>query len=203
MAKYLPYADIDRAPEEKKRGITINSTTLEYQTEKRHFSHVDCPGHNDYVKNMITGAARMDVAILVISAADGPMSQTKQHLLLCKQVGVKDIVVFLNKSDLVSDEDMYQLIELEVRELLTNYGFDGKAAIFVRGSALSALDGTNKEKGEDSIKRLLDVLDSQIKLPKRAIDKPFLLSIDHSLNIPVSIIYLIKIREEELLQQEL
>lgn len=185
MAKYLPYADIDRAPEEKKRGITINSTTLEYQTEKRHFSHVDCPGHNDYVKNMITGAARMDVAILVISAADGPMSQTKEHILLCKQVGVKDIVVFLNKSDLVSDEEMYQLIELEVRELLTNYGFDGKAAIFVRGAALCALDGTNKEKGEDSIKRLLDVLDSQIKLPKRAIDKPFLLSIDHSLNIPV------------------
>ena len=185
MAKYLPYADIDKAPEEKKRGITINSTTLEYQTEKRHFSHVDCPGHNDYVKNMITGAARMDVAILVISAADGPMSQTKEHLLLCKQVGVKDIVVFMNKSDLVSDEEMYQLIEMEVRELLTNYGFDGKKAIFVRGSALAAIDGSNKEKGEDSIKRLLDVLDSQLPLPPRSIDKPFLLSIDHTINIGV------------------
>ncbi len=183
MSKYYKYEEIDRAPEEKARGITINSTTLEYSTDKRHFSHVDCPGHTDYVKNMITGAARMDVAILVVSAADGPMPQTREHLLLCKQVGVKDVVVFLNKADQVKDDELYELVELEVRDLLTSYGFEGKKSIFVRGSALCALEGKRKEIGEDSIAKLLDVMDSKVPIPERELNKPLIMHVDHTLTI--------------------
>ena len=181
MSKFYKYEDIDRAPEEKSRGITINSTTLEYSTEKRHFSHIDCPGHTDYVKNMITGAARMDIAILVVSAADGPMSQTREHLLLCKQVGVKDIVVYLNKGDQVKDDELYELIEMEVRDLLDQYGFVGKNAKFVHGSALCAIEGKRKELGEDSIVRLLTVLDTEIPVPPRELTKPFIMNIQHTL----------------------
>ena len=176
--KYFKYEDIDRAPEEKSRGITINSTTIEYQTEKRHFSHVDCPGHTDYVKNMITGAACMDIAILVVSAADGPMSQTKEHLLLCKQAGVKDIVIYLNKADQVKDDELYELVEMEIRDLMDSYGFIGKNALFVHGSALCALEDKRKEMGENSIAKLMDVLDSKIKIPDRELNKPFLMSVD-------------------------
>ena len=183
MSKYYKYDEIDRAPEEKARGITINSTTLEYQTEKRHFSHVDCPGHADYVKNMITGAARMDTGILVVSAPDGPMPQTREHLLLCKQVGVKSIIVYLNKAEQVKDDELFELVELELKDLLTSYGFDGANTIFIRGSALCALDGTKKEIGEDSIKKLLDAMDSKIPIPPRPIDKPFFMNIDHSLTV--------------------
>lgn len=183
MSKFYKYEDIDRAPEERSRGITINSTTLEYQTEKRHFSHIDCPGHADYVKNMITGAARMDVAILVVSAADGPMPQTKEHLLLCGQVGVKDVVIFMNKADLVKDDEMYELIELEIRDMLDGYGFNGKGAHFLRGSARCALDGQRKEIGEDSIKKLLDTLDSTIPIPPRPLNEPFFMNVEHALTI--------------------
>ena len=183
MSKYYKYEEIDRAPEEKARGITINSTTLEYQTDKRHFSHVDCPGHTDYVKNMITGAARMDVAILVVSASDGPMPQTREHLLLCKQVGVKEVVVFLNKADTLKDDELYELVELEVRDLLTSYGFEGKKALFVRGSALCALEGKRKEIGEDSITKLLEVLDSKVPIPDRELNKSFIMHVDHTLNV--------------------
>ena len=144
---------------------------------------MDCPGHMDYVKNMITGAARMDTAILVVSAADGPMSQTREHILLCKQVGVKTIVVYLNKADQVKDDEIFQLIELELKEMLDSYGFDGKNTFFVRGSALCALDGSNKELGENSIKNLLEVLDTKMPLPPRALDKPFIMSIDHTLTV--------------------
>ncbi len=184
MSKFFKYEEIDKAPEEKSRGITINSTTLEYQTEKRHFSHVDCPGHSDYVKNMITGAARMDVAILVVSAADGPMPQTREHILLCGQVGVKDVVVFLNKADQVKDDEMYQLVEMEVRDMLDAYGFKGKTTHFIHGSALCALEGKRKDIGEDSIKQLLDTLDSKIPVPQRPLDKPFMMNVDHTLTIP-------------------
>ncbi len=148
QAKFADYNDIDRAPEEKSRGITINSTTLEYESEKMHYGHVDCPGHADYVKNMITGAARMDGGILVVSAADGAMPQTREHILLCRQVGVKNIIVYLNKCDLVDDEEMHELVEMEVRELLSQYEYDGDDTIFIKGSALSALEGKDPEIGE-------------------------------------------------------
>lgn len=144
---FKDYADIDKAPEEKARGITINATTIEYETENRHYGHVDCPGHADYVKNMITGAARLDGAVLVVSAADGAMPQTREHILLCRQVGVKTIIVFLNKCDIVDDEEMHELVEMEVRELLSAYEYDGDNAVFVKGSALSALNGTDPELG--------------------------------------------------------
>lgn len=144
---FKDYNDIDKSPEEKARGITINATTIEYETETRHYGHVDCPGHADYVKNMITGAARMDGGILVVSAADGAMPQTREHILLCRQVGVKTIIVFLNKCDLVQDEEMHELVEMEVRELLSSYDYDGDNTIFVKGSALSALNGTDPEIG--------------------------------------------------------
>jgi len=148
---FKDYNDIDKSPEEKARGITINATTIEYETEKRHYGHVDCPGHADYVKNMITGAARMDGGILVVSAADGAMPQTREHILLCRQVGVKTIIVFLNKCDLVQDEEMHELVEMEVRELLASYDYDGDNVVFIKGSALSALNGTDPEIGEQAM----------------------------------------------------
>jgi len=149
---FKDYNDIDKAPEEKARGITINASTIEYQTATRHYGHVDCPGHADYVKNMITGAARMDGGILVVSAADGAMPQTREHILLCRQVGVKTIIVFMNKCDLVQDEEMHELVEMEVRELLSYYDYDGDNTVFVKGSALSALNGTDPEIGVEAMK---------------------------------------------------
>jgi len=149
---FKDYSEIDKAPEEKARGITINSTTIEYETENRHYGHVDCPGHADYVKNMITGAARMDGGILVVSATDGAMPQTREHILLCRQVGVKNIVIFLNKCDIVDDEEMHELVEMEVRELLSDYEYDGDEIPIIKGSALSALNGTDPEIGVEAIK---------------------------------------------------
>src|SRR2546422_9474548 len=165
------YDQIDAAPEEKARGITINTAHVEYQTEKRHYAHVDCPGHADYIKNMITGAAQMDGAILVVSAADGPMPQTREHILLARQVGVPAIVVFLNKADMVDDKEILDLVELEVRELLSKYNFPGDATPIVVGSALKALDGDGSDIGEAAILKLMDAVDSYIKEPARAIDK--------------------------------
>jgi elongation factor Tu len=180
---FKDYADIDKSPEEKARGITINATTIEYETEGRHYGHVDCPGHADYVKNMITGAARMDGGILVVSAADGAMPQTREHILLCRQVGVKTIIVFLNKCDLVDDEEMHELVEMEVRELLSSYDYDGDNCIVVKGSALSALNGTDPELGEQAMEKLVAAMDEHIIEPERLSDKDFLMSIDSSLNI--------------------
>jgi len=148
---FKDYGDIDKSPEEKARGITINATTIEYETANRHYGHVDCPGHADYVKNMITGAARMDGGILVVSAADGAMPQTREHILLCRQVGVKSIIVFLNKCDLVPDEEMHELVEMEVRELLSHYEYDGDNTIFIKGSALCALNGSDEELGKKAM----------------------------------------------------
>ena len=184
QAEFKDYHDIDRAPEEKARGITINATTIEYESATRHYGHVDCPGHADYVKNMITGAARMDGGILVVSAADGAMPQTREHILLCRQVGVKNIIVFLNKCDMVTDPEMHELVEMEVRELLNQYEYDGDNAVFVKGSALCALNGTEPELGEKAMEKLIEALDSQIELPERLKDKDFLMSIDSSVNIP-------------------
>jgi elongation factor Tu len=184
QAEFKDYHDIDRAPEEKARGITINATTIEYESATRHYGHVDCPGHADYVKNMITGAARMDGGILVVSAADGAMPQTREHILLCRQVGVKNIVVFLNKCDMVTDPEMHELVEMEVRELLNTYEYDGDNTVFVKGSALCALNGTEPELGEKAMEQLVAALDSQIQLPERLKDKDFLMSIDSSVNIP-------------------
>ena len=180
---FKDYADIDRAPEEKARGITINATTIEYETPTRHYGHVDCPGHADYVKNMITGAARMDGGILVVSAADGAMPQTREHILLCRQVGVKTIIVFLNKCDLVDDEEMHELVEMEVRELLSSYDYDGDNTVFIKGSALCALNGTDKVLGEDAMEQLVQALDDNIIEPERLVKKDFLMSIDQSVNI--------------------
>ena len=175
------YADIDAAPEEKARGITINTAHVEYQTEKRHYAHVDCPGHADYVKNMITGAAQMDGAILVVSAADGPMPQTREHILLARQVGVPNIVVFLNKVDLIDDKDLLDLVEEEIRDLLTKYQFDGKAAKLIRGSATAALEG--KPEGKAAIQALMEAIDSEIAEPVRELDKPFLMSVEDVFSI--------------------
>lgn len=161
QAEFKDYHDIDRAPEEKARGITINATTIEYESATRHYGHVDCPGHADYVKNMITGAARMDGGILVVSAADGAMPQTREHILLCRQVGVKNIVVFLNKCDMVTDPEMHELVEMEVRELLNTYEYDGDNTVFVKGSALCALNGTDPELGEKAMEKLINALDTQ------------------------------------------
>jgi elongation factor Tu len=152
---FKDYADIDKSPEEKSRGITINATTVEYETETRHYGHVDCPGHADYVKNMITGAARMDGGILVVSAADGAMPQTREHILLCRQVGVKSIIVFLNKIDLVEDPEMHELVEMEVRELLSSYEYDGDNIPIIKGSALAALNGTDPELGVQALEQLV------------------------------------------------
>ena len=182
-AEFKDYHDIDKAPEEKARGITINATTIEYESENRHYGHVDCPGHADYVKNMITGAARMDGGILVVSATDGAMPQTKEHILLCRQVGVKNIIVFLNKCDVVTDPEMHELVEMEVRELLSHYEYDGDNTPFIKGSALCALNGTEPELGEKAIEKLIDALDKNIEIPIREKDKDFMMSIDTSVNI--------------------
>ena len=175
-AEFMDYANIDKAPEERERGITINTAHVEYQTEKRHYAHVDCPGHADYVKNMITGAAQMDGAILVIAATDGPMAQTREHILLARQVGVPRMVVFLNKCDMVDDEELLDLVEMEVRELLTEYGFDGDNTPIIRGSALKALEGDPAWTAK--IDELMDAVDEWIPTPERDNDKPFLMSIE-------------------------
>ena len=176
LAKFEDYANIDKAPEERERGITINTAHVEYETEKRHYAHVDCPGHADYVKNMITGAAQMDGAILVIAATDGPMAQTREHILLSRQVGVPRMVVFLNKCDLVDDEELLDLVEMEVRELLSEYGFDGDNTPIVRGSGLKALEGDAKY--EDAIMELMNAVDEWIETPARDTEKPFLMPIE-------------------------
>ena len=177
------YEEIDSAPEEKARGITINSAHVEYETANRHYAHVDCPGHADYVKNMITGAAQMDGAILVVSAADGPMPQTREHILLARQVGVPAIVVFLNKVDQVDDEELLELVEVEVRELLSSYDFPGDDIPIVSGSALAALEGKDDQIGKDKIKELMEVVDSYIPAPVRDIDKDFLMPIEDVFSI--------------------
>ncbi|WAM05287.1 elongation factor Tu [Mycoplasmopsis cynos] len=177
LSEARDYASIDNAPEEKARGITINTSHIEYQTEKRHYAHVDCPGHADYVKNMITGAAQMDGAILVVAATDGPMPQTREHILLSKQVGVPRIVVFLNKVDMLEgEEEMIELVEVEIRSLLSEYGFDGDNAPIIRGSALKALEGDAKY--EEKILELMDAVDSYIETPVKEYDKPFLMAVE-------------------------
>ena len=175
-AEFQDYANIDKAPEERERGITINTAHIEYETDKRHYAHVDCPGHADYVKNMITGAAQMDGAILVIAATDGPMAQTREHILLSRQVGVPRMVVFLNKCDMVDDEELLDLVEMEVRELLTEYGYDGDNTPVIRGSALKALEGDAEY--EAKIGELMDAVDDWIETPARDIDKPFLMPVE-------------------------
>ena len=175
-AKFEDYADIDKAPEERERGITINTAHVEYETDKRHYAHVDCPGHADYVKNMITGAAQMDGAILVLAATDGPMAQTKEHILLARQVGVPRIVVFMNKCDMVDDPEMLDLVEMDVRELLNKYGYDGDNTPVIRGSALKALEGDPEY--EKKIDELMDAVDEWIPTPERDNTKPFLMSIE-------------------------
>lgn len=191
QAKARKYEDIDAAPEEKARGITINTAHVEYETDKRHYAHVDCPGHADYVKNMITGAAQMDGAILVVSAADGPMPQTREHILLSRQVGVPHLVVFLNKQDMVDDEELLELVELEVRELLSEYGFPGDDIPIVSGSALQALEymsanpkaGKGENEWVDKIYALMDAVDEYIPTPEREIDKPFLMAVEDVFSI--------------------
>jgi len=177
------YDEIDAAPEEKARGITINTAHVEYETANRHYAHVDCPGHADYVKNMITGAAQMDGAILVVSAADGPMPQTREHILLARQVGVPYIIVFMNKCDMVDDAELLELVEMEVRELLSKYDFPGDDIPIVKGSALKAMEGDKGELGEGAILKLAEALDSYIPTPERAIDKPFLMPIEDVFSI--------------------
>ena len=182
-ATYTAYDQIDKAPEERARGITISTAHVEYETKNRHYAHVDCPGHADYVKNMITGAAQMDGAILVVSAADGPMPQTREHILLARQVGVPAIVVFLNKVDMVDDPELLDLVELEVRELLTSYQFPGDKIPIIRGSALMALEDKNKELGHDAILKLMEAVDASIPQPKRDRDRPFLMPIEDVFSI--------------------
>lgn len=177
------YDQIDNAPEEKARGITIATSHVEYQSDKRHYAHVDCPGHADYVKNMITGAAQMDGAILVVSAADGPMPQTREHILLARQVGVPYIVVYLNKADMVDDKELLELVEMEVRDLLTQYGFPGDKTPIIVGSALKALEGDTSEIGIPSIIKLVETMDEYIPIPERPIDQPFLLPIEDVFSI--------------------
>jgi elongation factor Tu len=177
------YEQIDSAPEEKARGITINTAHVEYETKNRHYAHVDCPGHADYVKNMITGAAQMDGAILVVSAADGPMPQTREHILLARQVGVPYIVVFMNKADMVDDKELLELVEVEIRELLSKYDFPGDQTPIVIGSALKAMEGDKGEMGEGAIIKLAEALDSYIPTPKRVIDKPFLMPVEDVFSI--------------------
>ena len=176
QADFVDYANIDKAPEERERGITINTAHVEYQTDKRHYAHVDCPGHADYVKNMITGAAQMDGAILVIAATDGPMAQTREHILLSRQVGVPRMVVFMNKCDMVDDEELLDLVEMEIRELLNEYGFDGDNTPIIRGSALKALEGDAAYQAK--IQELMDAVDTWIETPARDTDKPFLMPIE-------------------------
>jgi elongation factor Tu len=181
--KVMRYEDIDNAPEEKARGITINTRHVEYQSDARHYAHVDCPGHADYIKNMITGAAQMDGAILVVSAADGPMPQTREHILLARQVGVPYIVVYLNKADMVDDKELLELVEVEVRELLSKYEFPGEKTPIVIGSALKALEGEDSDLGVKSVLKLAEALDSYIPLPKRAVDGPFLMPVEDVFSI--------------------
>jgi elongation factor Tu len=183
QAHYTAYDQIDKAPEEKARGITISTAHVEYETDKRHYAHVDCPGHADYVKNMITGAAQMDGAILVVSAADGPMPQTREHILLARQVGVPAIVVFLNKCDMVDDPELLDLVELEVRELLSKYNFPGDKIPIVRGSALMALEDKKPELGKQAILKLMDAVDASIPQPDRPKDKPFLMPVEDVFSI--------------------
>ena len=182
-AEFKAFDQIDNAPEERERGITIATAHVEYQTENRHYAHVDCPGHADYVKNMITGAAQMDGAILVVSAADGPMPQTREHILLARQVGVPAMVVFLNKVDMVDDEELLELVELEIRELLSAYDFPGDDIPIVKGSALAALEGRDEEIGKKAILELMAAVDSYIPEPERAIDRPFLCPIEDVFSI--------------------
>jgi elongation factor Tu len=182
-ATYTAYDQIDKAPEEKARGITISTAHVEYQTKNRHYAHVDCPGHADYIKNMITGAAQMDGAILVVSAADGPMPQTREHILLARQVGVPALVVFMNKVDMVDDPELLDLVELEVRELLSSYQFPGDTIPIIRGSALCALEGTKPELGHDAILKLMEAVDSFIPQPDRPKDQPFLMPIEDVFSI--------------------
>lgn len=182
-AAKIAYDEIDKAPEEKARGITIATAHVEYETANRHYAHVDCPGHADYVKNMITGAAQMDGAILVVSAADGPMPQTREHILLARQVGVPYLVVFMNKVDMVDDPELLELVEMEVRELLSSYGFPGDDIPVIKGSALAGLEGSNPEIGKDKILELMAAVDSYIPQPERPIDKPFLLPIEDVFSI--------------------
>ena len=186
QAEYMAYDSIDKAPEEKERGLTIAIAHVEYETEKRHYAHIDCPGHADYIKNMITGAAQMDGAILVVSAADGPMPQTREHILLAKQVRVPSIVVYLNKTDMVDDPELIELVELEVRELLSQYDFPGEETAIVKGSALKAMESDSKDPGAEeyrSIQEILDAIDEHIPEPVRDIDKPFLMPIEDVFSI--------------------
>ena len=183
FAEVKKFDDIDNAPEEKERGITIATAHIEYETENRHYAHVDCPGHADYIKNMVTGAAQMDGAILVVSAADGPMPQTREHILLARQVGVPCIVVYLNKVDMVDDPELLDLVELEVRELLTSYEFPGDEIPIIRGSALKALEGDASEMGTQSLDKILEAIDSYIPEPVRDVDKPFLMPIEDIFSI--------------------
>ena len=185
-AQYTAYDQIDGAPEEKARGITINTAHVEYETENRHYAHVDCPGHADYVKNMITGAAQMDGAILVVSAADGPMPQTREHILLARQVGVKYIVVYLNKCDMVDDPELLELVEMEVRDLLSEYGFPGDEIPIIKGSSLKVLESSSTDPNDDvykPIKELMDAVDSYIPTPERPVDQPFLMPIEDVMTI--------------------
>jgi elongation factor Tu len=183
MAQYLAYDQIDKAPEERERGITIATAHVEYSTKNRHYAHVDCPGHADYVKNMITGAAQMDGAILVVSAADGPMPQTREHILLARQVGVPYIVVYLNKVDMLDDPELRELVEIEIRDLLKKYEFPGDKVPIVAGSALKALEGDTSEIGEGSILKLMEAVDSYIPTPQRSTDKPFLMPVEDVFSI--------------------
>lgn len=183
LAEAKKYADIDNAPEEKARGITINVAHIEYQTENRHYGHTDCPGHADYIKNMITGAAQMDGAILVVAATDGVMPQTREHLILAKQIGVNHIVVFINKVD-AADQEMVELVEMEIRELMTEMGFNGDKVPVIHGSALCALESKSPEIGSEAILKLLKEIDSYIPTPVRELDKPFLLPVEHVYSIP-------------------
>jgi len=183
MGASVDFADIDKAPEERERGITISTAHVEYETDNRHYAHVDCPGHADYVKNMITGAAQMDGAILVVNAADGPMPQTREHILLARQVGVPALVVYMNKVDQVDDEEILELVELEVRELLSSYDFDGDNIPIIKGSALAALEGRDPEIGENSIKELMAAVDEHIPQPDRPVDQDFLMPIEDVFSI--------------------
>ncbi|XP_018582803.2 elongation factor Tu, mitochondrial [Scleropages formosus] len=182
--RYKKYEDIDNAPEEKARGITINASHVEYVTPNRHYSHTDCPGHADYVKNMITGTAQLDGCILVVAATDGQMPQTREHLLLARQIGVEHVVVFINKADAVEDPEMLDLVEMEIRELLTEFGYDGENTPVVTGSALCALENRNPEMGAKAVLKLLEVVDNYVPLPKRELDKPFLMPIETVHSIP-------------------
>ncbi|GBE77895.1 translation elongation factor Tu [Sparassis latifolia] len=182
-AQFTDYAQIDKAPEEKARGITINSSHIEYESDKRHYGHIDCPGHADYIKNMITGAAQMDGAIIVVSATDGQMPQTREHLLLARQVGVKKLVVFINKVDQISDPEMLELVDMEMRDLLTTYNFDGENTPIIMGSALAALEGRDKETGADKVLELIKACDEWLEIPPRDLEKPFLLPIEDVFSI--------------------